>query len=75
MTPKEKRKLLAAYVELLVSNGYDIADMLGRPLSYYNWDHVLDHSISLKYGGDEEEDQELHQLEQEYLDSFGIEDF
>jgi len=37
LTPNQKRKLLARFIEHKVHNGYDITDLVGRPLSYFDW--------------------------------------
>jgi hypothetical protein len=40
MTPKEKRKLLARLFFLLIQTGYDIEDLIGKPLSYFDYDKI-----------------------------------
>lgn len=40
LTPNQKRKLLARYIEHKVSGGYDITDLVGRPLSYFDWVNI-----------------------------------
>lgn len=40
MKPTEKRALLVEFVELMVRNGYDISCVVGRPLSYFNYEMV-----------------------------------
>ncbi|MEO1099272.1 MAG: hypothetical protein AAFX57_16190 [Bacteroidota bacterium] len=37
LTPTQKRKLLARFIEHKVQQGIDISDMVGRPLSYFDW--------------------------------------
>ena len=37
MEPREKRLLLVQLIEKYVQSGYDISDLVGRPLSYFNW--------------------------------------
>lgn len=37
LTPTEKRKLLARFIENKVQQGIDISDLVGRPLSYFDW--------------------------------------
>lgn len=36
-TLKQKRFLLAEYIELLVRNGYDIKPLMGKPLSFFDY--------------------------------------
>jgi hypothetical protein len=40
MTPLEKRKLLVKLVELMLYTGYDISDLMGRPLSYFDFEKI-----------------------------------
>tara|TARA_R100000027_G_scaffold55112_1_gene44275 strand:+ start:4010 stop:4180 length:171 start_codon:yes stop_codon:yes gene_type:complete len=37
LTPTEKRKLLARFIEHKVSQGYDISGLVGRSLNYFDW--------------------------------------
>jgi len=37
---KERKRILSEYIELLVKNGYDIKWLMGKPLTYYNFDGV-----------------------------------
>lgn len=53
MTRKEKKELLASYFEYLVLNGFDIVPLMGRSLSYWNYDHVQ--RMVNKYKSGEEE--------------------
>ena len=39
-TLKERKRILSEYIELLVKNGYDIKWLMGKPLTYYNFDGV-----------------------------------
>lgn len=32
--------MLAVYVELLAMSGVDISDLMGRPLSYFDYDKI-----------------------------------
>lgn len=38
LTLKQRKEILSEYIELLVKNGYDIKPVMGKPLSYYNYD-------------------------------------
>lgn len=40
MTPTEKRILLKEFIELLIFCGYDITDLMGRELSYFDFDKI-----------------------------------
>lgn len=40
MTPKKKTQLLARLIELSVQLGEDISPLIGKPLSYFDWDKV-----------------------------------
>lgn len=40
MTAKEKKELLREMITLMVYTGYDFADYMGKPLSYFNYDGV-----------------------------------
>lgn len=40
MNYKEKRKLLAKLVELYVANGIEIDDLIGRPLSFFDFEKI-----------------------------------
>lgn len=40
MKSKDKRNLLARYIEYLVRDGIDISDLLCRPLSYFDYDKL-----------------------------------
>jgi len=40
MNRKEKLKLLARLIELSVQLGEDITPLIGRPISYFDWDKV-----------------------------------
>jgi len=40
MKPKEKLQLLARLIELSVQLGEDIRPIIGKPLSYFDWDKV-----------------------------------
>lgn len=37
----EKKEILRQFFELLIFNGYDITDYIGKPLSWYDFDKVL----------------------------------
>ena len=39
-TAQQKRELLRRLVELMIYCGYDVTDLMGRPLSYFNWDNI-----------------------------------
>lgn len=39
-TIKQKRYLLCRLIELYVQNGYSINDLIGRPLSYFDFSKV-----------------------------------
>jgi hypothetical protein len=40
MKKEEKIKLLVKLIETSVSLGYDISDLVGKPLSYFNFNKV-----------------------------------
>jgi hypothetical protein len=40
MKPKEKRALLARFIEQSVKDGIDISDFLCRPLNYFDYDKI-----------------------------------
>jgi len=40
MKTADKRKLLAEFIELQVQHGYDISNLVGRPLSYFDWTKI-----------------------------------
>jgi hypothetical protein len=40
ITPKAKRNLLRRLIEIEIILGYDVTDLVGRQLSYFNWDAV-----------------------------------
>lgn len=39
-TLKEKKQILSDYITLLVRLGYDIRPLMGKPLTYYNFEKV-----------------------------------
>ena len=39
---KDKRLLLRSLIEIELQLGYDISDLIGYPLSHFNWDSVAD---------------------------------
>lgn len=40
MKTKDKKLLLREIIEMWVFMGYDITPLIGRPLSYFNWDFM-----------------------------------
>lgn len=40
LKPKEKRQILAEFIEKNVMHQYDIAPYMGKPLSYFDYDKV-----------------------------------
>ncbi len=40
MKTKEKKQLLAQYIEMLVRNGYSIENVICKPLSYFDFEKV-----------------------------------
>ena len=48
MTSKEKKELLREMITLMVYTGYDFADYLGKPLSYFNYDGVKNYIKKLQ---------------------------
>lgn len=40
MRPGQKKKMLVKLIELSVQAGHDITPLVGRPLSYFNWEAV-----------------------------------
>lgn len=40
MKPTDKKQILAQFFELLIFNGYSIAEYMGKPLSYFNFDKI-----------------------------------
>ena len=36
----DKRLILRQLIEIEIQLGYDISDLIGRPLSYFDWDGV-----------------------------------
>ena len=40
MTTTEKKQLLAEVIEKLVLNGYDFTHLIGKPLSYFDYEKV-----------------------------------
>lgn len=36
-TTQRKKELLVRLIELMLYTGYDISDLVGRPLSYFNY--------------------------------------
>jgi hypothetical protein len=45
MTPEEKRAKLCLLIELHISCGYDFKYLIGRPLSYFDFNKV-EHEIT-----------------------------
>lgn len=41
-TPEEKRKMLIELIELHIYCGYDISELVGRPLNYYNYENIAE---------------------------------
>jgi hypothetical protein len=41
MKPKDKKRLLITLIELEVFLGYDISNLVGKQLSQFNWDGVM----------------------------------
>lgn len=39
-TPKAKRTLLRRLIEIEILLGYDVTDLIGHQLSYFNWENV-----------------------------------
>lgn len=48
LTPTEKRSLLTELIELMVHTGYDISDLIGRPLYYFDYDKIKQSIIDQK---------------------------
>lgn len=40
MSTKEKKELLATFIEKHVQCGYSIVEFIGKPLSYFDYDKV-----------------------------------
>jgi hypothetical protein len=47
MKPKEKKQILAAYIEMLVLNGYSIENVICKPLSYFDFEKVANRTEEL----------------------------
>jgi len=41
MKTQDKKQTLQQFFELLIFNGYSIAEYMGKPLSYYDFDKVI----------------------------------
>ena len=39
-TTVQKRNIITQFIETLVMNGYDISEMVGRPLSFYDYEKL-----------------------------------
>lgn len=47
-TASQKREILANYVETLVQAGYWVAEVMGRPLAYFNYEAVIKRTNELR---------------------------
>jgi len=54
LKPKGKRQLLAEYIEIQVEIGCDISELVGRELSYYDWEDIQRTVDKLRYAEEEE---------------------
>lgn len=48
MTNKEKKQILAEYIEIRVRCAFDISDLICRPLNYFDIEKVKQHIEFLK---------------------------
>lgn len=47
-TASQKREILANYVETLVQTGYWVAEVMGRPLAWFNYEAVMKRTDELR---------------------------
>ncbi len=48
MKPKEKKQLLKEMIELMIFCGYDIINVVGKPLSFFNYQFISEFIERLK---------------------------
>lgn len=46
-TKFDKQQVLRIFFEMMILNGNDITDYMGKPLSYYNYTYLIDKIIEL----------------------------